>query len=255
MSIKKVSVSTSTSVFGVVLDHLFRRKNLRYISRINDFWVPFSEVRRYQKYDWIDGIPDQDTSKLAKVVDLVERRSCALDIGANIGTTATYLSRHFDTVHAFEPAPDLYEALRRNLEKYPQAVAHKCAVGGKLGSTNLTLYTKHGQTSHVESEKTIDAEHITVGPITVRTIDSLKIPQVDFIKIDVEGFESPVVEGALETIKHHKPLIMIEQAANDENTFGFRKDQASEILRSLGMVEHPNAPANMRKDRLFIFPT
>lgn len=241
MSIKKVSVSTSTSVFGAVLDHLFRRKNLRYISRINDFWVPFSEVRRYQKYDWADGIPDQDIRKITHTSNLSERRSVALDIGANIGTTATVMARNFQTVHAFEPAPDLFQALRRNLAKYPHAIAHQCALGSEYGSANLTLYTKHGQISHIQSDRTVPTDYIVVGPIKVRTVDSFNFPKVDFMKIDVEGYEAPVIQGAVETIKRCRPLILIEQEGNEETNFGLKRDQASEILRSLGMTLHPGA--------------
>ncbi len=254
MSINKVPVSTSTSIVGVVLDHLFRRKNLRYIAKIEDFWVPLTEAHKYAKLNFIEGVPDQDSTKMQQVIELLPRRRLALDVGANIGTTATVLANHFETVQAFEPAPDLYEALKRNLIKYPDAQAKLMVVGEEIGETYLTLYTKFGQLSHVESGHLATKKYHKVGPIKQVTIDSLKLNNVDFIKIDVEGFEGPVVYGARETLLRCKPAVLVEQAGNEEKNFGRPVNEASAFLESLGMIRHPNSPRKMHKDRLYIFP-
>ncbi|MGC8691602.1 MAG: FkbM family methyltransferase [Thermoplasmata archaeon] len=61
-----------------------------------------------------------------------------------------------------------------------------------------------------------------------RTLDSFNLEKVDILKIDVEGFECDVVEGAINTISKHKPKIIIE-------THGSRlRDKCTELLGSLG---------------------
>ena len=185
---------------------------------------------------------------------MLPRHRCALDVGANIGTTATVLADYFETVQAFEPAPDLYEALKRNLVKYPDAQAKLSVVGEEIGETYLTLYTKFGQLSHVESGHLTTKKYRKVGPIKQITIDSLNLNNVDFIKIDVEGFEGPVVNGAKKTLLRCKPAVLVEQAGNEEKNFGRTVNEASVFLESLGMIRHPKSPRRMQKDRLYIFP-
>ena len=46
--------------------------------------------------------------------------------------------------------------------------------------------------------------------IATRTLDSFKLPRVDFMKIDVEGHEVPLLEGAIDTIAEYSPIIFIE---------------------------------------------
>jgi FkbM family methyltransferase len=192
-------------------------------------------------------------SKLKQVVDLISRRHGALDIGANIGTTASLLSKNFERVHAFEPAYDLFAALKRNLAGYAHARAYQCAVGDAAGEVYLTQYTKRGQLSHLSGGTPIkNAKWRKVGPIPLRTIDSFGFPDVSFIKIDVEGFEGPVVRGAAETIKRCRPAILVEQGGNEQKYFDLPANEASEFLETLGMIQHPNAP-RMQKDRLYIF--
>jgi FkbM family methyltransferase len=52
------------------------------------------------------------------------------------------------------------------------------------------------------------------NPINVITIDSLHLEKLDFIKLDVEGYEINVIEGAINTIKKHRPIITLESYVN-----------------------------------------
>ncbi|MBO9669770.1 MAG: FkbM family methyltransferase [Sphingobium sp.] len=239
---------------GKKIHHLVETINAKKkIVDSDGFWVPGIEADSYAALPRFEDIPDQDVGKLKQVVDLIPRRHRALDIGANIGTTASLLSKHFEKVHAFEPAYDLFAALKRNLARYKQARVYQCAVGETAGEVYLTQYAKRGQLSHLDGGTPIkNAKWRKVGPIPLRTIDSFGFADVSFIKIDVEGFEGPVVRGATETIKRCRPAIMVEQAGNEQKYFGLPANEASEFLEGLGMVQHPNPPW-MAKDRLYIF--
>lgn len=76
--------------------------------------------------------------------------------------------------------------------------------------------------------------------VNVRPLDSWNFHEVDFIKIDVEGWERKVVMGAEETIRRDKPVIVIEQLGH-EIRYGDAPFAALDILKSWGMVSlRPN---------------
>ena len=78
--------------------------------------------------------------------------------------------------------------------------------------------------------------HITKsnGPIEIRTLDSYNFQDVDVIKIDVEGFEVPLLDGAKETILSNRPWIQIEANKTGER-YGRPKTKILEKLASFGM--------------------
>ncbi len=164
---------------------------------------------------------------------------------------SVFLARSFAKVLAFEAIPATYAYLRENTAQISNIQALNTAVGPEEGEVYFTHYRNHGQLSHVSGKNVAKTERI--GPIQVRTIDSFALADASFIKIDVEGYELPVLEGASETINRCRPLILLEQAGNDELHFGRPRNEASEFLEQLlGMTQHPEAP-KMGKDRLYTF--
>lgn len=214
-------------------------------------WVPKSDERVFARYGVFDGLPDLDVSKVAKCVALSRMAGTALDIGAHVGAVTIYLARKFDRVIAFEAVPSTFELLRRNTEGLPNVTALNKAVGPASGETYLSHYPKHGQLSHISSGADVPKTE-RVGPISVVTVDDLEPSDVSFIKIDVEGFELPVLEGTRTTLERCRPLVLVEQNGNDELHFGRTRNEASAFLEVLGMKRHPEEP-RMSKDRLYTF--
>lgn len=135
------------------------------------------------------------------------------DIGANIGNHALAISRHAKTVFAFEPQPDIYKILVKNLNdnKINNVHAFPFGLSNWAGTAQMSVVdsTNTGATSfapHANSVDSIEAE-LRHGDEEVKC---LEIPKVDFIKIDVEGLESLVIDGLKETIARSKPIIMLE---------------------------------------------
>ena len=214
-------------------------------------WVPASDAKVFSRYGEFDGLPDLDVAKAAACVALSPNFGTALDIGAHVGAVALYLARKFNHVIAFEAVPATFDFLRRNTAEVANIEALNMAVGPEVGETYLTHYPKHGQLSHVAPATDVPKTE-RVGPIPVVTIDSMDLPDVSFIKVDVEGFELPVLEGARRTIEQWRPMILVEQNGNDELHFGRTRDEASIFLVGLGMSRHPMEP-RMSKDRLYTF--
>jgi FkbM family methyltransferase len=214
-------------------------------------WVPKSDAGVFERYSEFEGLPDLDVSKVAKCVALSETFGTALDIGAHVGAVAIYLARKFERVIALEAVPATFEFLRRNTKDIPNLEALKVAAGPEAGETYLSHYPRHGQLSHVAPASDVPKTE-RVGPIPVITIDSLDVSPVSFIKLDVEGYELPVLEGARQTIEKFRPLILVEQNGNEETHFGRPRNEASAYLEALGMRRHPEEP-RMSKDRLYTF--
>ncbi len=74
-----------------------------------------------------------------------------------------------------------------------------------------------------------------IGDIPLHTLDSYRFTDVDFIKIDTEGFERNVVKGAERTIKEYRPTLIVEQKGHGATYYGYRKEEALEVLESWGM--------------------
>src|SRR5207253_506901 len=78
--------------------------------------------------------------------------------------------------------------------------------------------------------------HHSGEPVPLVTLDSLNLPRCDLIKIDVEGMETAVVEGAAQTLARFQPVLYVE---ND------RKEKSDELIRAidrLGYTMHWHFP-------------
>lgn len=133
------------------------------------------------------------------ILQFVNQESCFVDIGANIGTHTCGVSPHVAQTFAFEPDQDNFYMLNANcgLTQQQGVVPTKLALSNTnaMGSTQFD----YGKTTVVAGNDF----HIT-------TLDNIQLPQCDFIKIDVEGFELEVLEGAQQTITRFKPSMLIE---------------------------------------------
>jgi FkbM family methyltransferase len=150
-----------------------------------------------------------------------------LDIGSNIGATALLLSRVVRNGHifAFEAVPRNVELLEANVRenKASNVTVVPVALGAERGSLEVVAY---GAGSYA-LDRDVDKERLYAPPEQA-VIDALSVSvpmvalddwaigevaaasRVDFIKIDVEGFEPVVFEGARGLLANHRPWVFIE---------------------------------------------
>ena len=148
----------------------------------------------------------------------------AIDIGGHLGDWTLNWHHRVKKIEIFEPNPDVLPKLKKNTNTLKNCTVHEVALGDTPGKVSMQ-YETHLGTYHIKDHN---------GSINLQTLDSYNFQNVDIIKIDVEGFEVPVLEGAKETILSNKPWIQIEANHTGER-YGRPKKKILEKLTEFGM--------------------
>jgi FkbM family methyltransferase len=150
--------------------------------------------------------------ELALLDKLAPRGGTALDIGANQGIYAYALAEIADRVVAFEPNPDYAFFARWMLRG--RAEVRELALSDATGRGALHVpLSDRGMALHLagslkrthsqfRNEKTYEVE--------IRTLDDFHLTNVRFIKVDVEGSEREVLDGARATLGRSRPVLLLE---------------------------------------------
>jgi FkbM family methyltransferase len=152
---------------------------------------------------------------LRAMVERVSPGDLVLDVGANIGNHSLYLAAAGCKVHAFEPNASLCEALQQSIEAN--------GFESNIEVYNLGLGTQTGKAyfNHLDSNN-LGAQSLSLDDDESSDIRIIRLDDVNFekevkaIKIDVEGMELPVLQGAARLIESDRPALYIEcQTAKD----------------------------------------
>ena len=155
--------------------------------------------------------------KVSWVVDrYVNAGDVALDIGANLGLVTLRLAKRVGpsgSVHAFEPNPAILRYLEATLQRNSTApvTLHRTALGATASALSLIVPKANaGAASFISVGRREVDRHIEVLVARLDDfIDESKISHVDFIKMDVEGFEAEVLKGAGNTLSKIRPRVIL----------------------------------------------
>lgn len=158
-------------------------------------------------------------------------RGVFVDVGANIGVMSMAVAALGRPVYSFEPQPALHALLKQNV---PQATSYNLALSNYSGTAKMPRvdYSSNGNFGG------IGFGHSSLGSINVgvTTLDSFGLSP-SLIKIDVEGHELAVLQGAVETIARCSPILYVEDD-RPELRYDLRK-----FIKSLGYkIEEHNPP-------------
>jgi FkbM family methyltransferase len=150
---------------------------------------------------------------------LLKKGMTCLDIGANIGyyvLLENKLVGEEGKIIAIEPSPENFEYLQKNikLQNTQSIQAFNIAVGNTEGKIKFLVYENASNSGMVipdGEEQKWPGEVIEVPIIKVDSLLQEKnITKIDFLRMDVEGYEFHIFEGMQETLNQHKPIIHIE---------------------------------------------
>ena len=177
------------------------------------FWVLYGHHTKPTLLE--DAGNGQSLQRDAALKHVSDWRVC-LDIGSNIGQWTRPLAERFDSVVCFEPNPNFRECFNKNITE-----------------SNVTLWPyglsdkEHTAQQDFNSTQLQEGE----GDIKCRTLDSFGLTNVDFIKIDVDGFEIPLLNGAMETLSNNNAVVNIEMKRDKRLS---TVEKCESILKDLG---------------------
>ena len=128
-----------------------------------------------------------------------------IDVGAATGMYASHFAEHSKSVICFEAVKPVYEQLEKIKQKHNNIITHNVAVSNFEGTSGF--YVDDKRLSNSGFQNLVDGPLINVDTVT---IDSMKLNDVGFIKVDVEGVELDVLVGGADTILEYKPTCMVE---------------------------------------------
>lgn len=188
-------------------------------------------------------LSDKDSS--LKVIEYLGDSEIIIDIGANIGQTTLEINKNrlqqkkdFKII-CFEPFSQTYLKLKRNLQlnNSEYIIPEKLALGNSYKKINMykDCVSNSGGNRIVYNnlKNNIDVQEVTINSLD-NYLDMNKINKIDFIKIDVEGYEYEVLSGATNTLKKYKPKLFIE--LDDQNL----KNQGCSADKLLSFLEDFN---------------
>ncbi len=157
------------------------------------FWVAYKQ-HQYLPTFLKDAGPGQEPQRKTALKYVKNWNTC-IDVGSQFGFWTRPLLKKFKTVHCFEPNLLFRECFLKNIPL-----------------DNVTLHPYGLSNSEHTAHQSKDGQVLSMkeGSVQCKTLDSFKFSNVDFIKIDVDGFEHQVLIGAKQTIKKFNPVINIE---------------------------------------------
>jgi FkbM family methyltransferase len=139
-----------------------------------------------------------------------------LDVGANVGVYSVWLSRIADQVWSFEPLDYPLHVLR--VLELPNVNIMPFALGDQSGPKKIYIPRGEGRSEHplasLSQTEFAEFSEVDAKSIEVRRFDDLSeqvsSESIDFVKIDVEGFELNVLKGMTKLIEKQQPAFLIE---------------------------------------------
>ena len=194
-------------------------------------WLPDGETHLTEwmtrNGEIVDGKGTYQIKKLRAALSYCRAFRTAVDVGAHVGMWTMRLMERFRCVHAFEPVVAHRDCWQRNLAGMSAGhdlYLHECALGDHDGSVCIETAPTSSGDSRVGGD----------GDIPLRTLDSFDVPDVDFIKLDCEGYELFALKGGEQTIRRDLPTIIAEQKPGRGQRFGLPERGAVEWLETLG---------------------
>lgn len=178
---------------------------------------------------------------MAFLLHVLREGDLFVDIGANVGSYTILASSAVGARgYCFEPVPSTYERLMANI-RLNDLGEHVISLNVALGNSRGEIFFSSDQNcmNHVIANNEIDKSKIIVN---VSTLDE-ELKDVPFLmKIDVEGYETPALEGAKNTLKNEELCAVIMELNGSGNRYGFDESNILEMMTNYGFKTYSYKP-------------
>ena len=192
------------------IEHIF--KNLFFFSE------SFLLKRRAERY-----LQNQTEPEICILEDLVSQECASIDIGVYRGIYSYHLLKYSEFVYSFEANSLLMDKIKKSFKNINNIKIENLAISSSSGTTELKIpfrdekveydYEQKYQLGIASIHSANDLDNLSYHSINVKkiTLDEYQFKhKIGFIKIDVEGHEKNVLEGAKNLIKKNKPNLLVE---------------------------------------------
>lgn len=200
---------------------------MQHVKQVGGIWLPAHDTHlgkwMTDRNEVVDGRLTYQYHKLVEAMLHVKQFRRAIDVGAHCGLWSMHLVRRFEEVNAFEPIELHRYCFGLNVDA-DNVMLHPCALGKDVGSVAMHTTAGSSGDSWVQGD----------GDIPLLPLDQFEYQDVDFIKLDCEGYELFALQGGEETIQRCLPTIIVEQKPGKAQQFGLKQTEAVSYLQSLG---------------------
>jgi FkbM family methyltransferase len=190
-------------------------------------------------------LPKENEATLFRFLsDSIRPGDVVFDIGAFLGTYAMLAARRSGAsgrVFAFEPSPDSFAGLKRHLEMNgldePRVTARRAAVGAHEGRRVLTTFDHEPYRNMIAPSSFSNGT--TVEVVTVDGTAAAIGRPPDWIRMDVQGLEFEVLQGATNVLALGRTKIVAEMHPDQWPDYGVQRSEATERFAALGLRARP----------------
>lgn len=247
---KTIRLLSTPGMLTAYANWQFNKKIFRRLPSVNcsprisiSNWINFSEYWSFYR-----GIPEFEKIFIFKSLqDSQSKQNIAFDVGANIGIfTVTLADLENVKVHSFEPISYTFDRLKANVARNDSisknVVLNRAAVGLTKEKIEFQVFVSSPAINRLYVNKKsncIDSNQ-TVSVISLDDYCSKKqIKKIDFVKIDVEGMETQVFQGAINLLqKKLISVILLEICPRNLSNAGNSVDSLYEIITQYGYVPY-----------------
>jgi len=262
---------TETTLFGVLANWLSSRKRRKFLQG-KAGWKSVVQFRGCSFFAGGDnkieasllrGERSYDRDNFTAILNFVKPGDVCFDVGANIGVYSVVFARvsgDAGNVHSFEPVGHIRDKLIANarLNGFDGLNVNSFALGSKPGTLAMHQVKegrfRGGTSTFVDTENiaALGANEFVTREVEVKTLDQYVaeagVERLDFVKIDVEGFELEVLEGAGDSLSRFKPTMILEY---DEQRHGEQAASLRGLLHGNGYETYEFASF---RDTLVLLP-
>lgn len=243
-----------------VSEHLWRARSAkermrRFADHRDPFWFDAKYGLKFKLYPggnqdqaiFLNGLHEHRALILMALLSGRARR--AVDIGANIGNHALFMTRFFDRVEAFEPNPAVLKRLRENAaaNAADNLTVHPVGASDRNGSLPFLFSGENGV--NASRTKIVADTDQSDAALQVRTGDEIlgAYNDIDVIKIDVEGHELEALRGLADAIRRNQPVVFFESDILNEDQY----EKRAEILTIFNGYELYECDLSLKRNLTF----